>query len=119
MRVRCESLAFVSISVRATDGALEFDEQGGESNSNRAKPGFHNRIAPATGDDFLWILSLFVQRKYLALSESEMTHIKPGYRVALRLPGMTGGACIALARYDGGWSYRCSQPSSFRACAYI
>jgi hypothetical protein len=48
------------------DGALEFGEQGRESNSNKAKTSFHNRIAPESGDDFLWVLSLFVQRKYLA-----------------------------------------------------
>ena len=58
------------------DGALEFDEHGRESNSNKAKTGFDNRLAPATGDDFLWVLSLFVQRKYLALSESENTPFK-------------------------------------------
>ena len=53
------------------DGALEFDEHGRESNSNKANNGFHNKIAPASGDSFLWVLSLSVQRKYLASSRSE------------------------------------------------
>ena len=34
------------------DGALEFDEQGRESNSNKAKTGFLNKIALATGKHF-------------------------------------------------------------------
>jgi len=55
------------------DGALEFDEQGRESNSNMANNGFHNQVAPASGDSFLWVLSLSVQRKYLASSGSEIT----------------------------------------------
>jgi hypothetical protein len=42
------------------DGALEFDEQGRESNSNKAKASFHNMVAPVSGDSFLWVLSLSV-----------------------------------------------------------
>ena len=42
VRVRCESWLFEFIKERAMDGALEFDEHGRESNSNKAKTGFHN-----------------------------------------------------------------------------
>jgi hypothetical protein len=39
------------------DGALEFDEQGSESNSNKANNGFLNSVAPASGEAFLCLLS--------------------------------------------------------------
>jgi len=42
VRVRWESRLFVFLQERAMDGALEFDEHGRESNSNKAKTGFHN-----------------------------------------------------------------------------
>ena len=55
------------------DGALEFDEHGRESNSNKAKTGFHNTIAHASGGSFLWVLSLSAQRKYLVPGGNEKT----------------------------------------------
>jgi hypothetical protein len=63
--VRWGSRLFVQNKVRATDGALEFVEQGCESNSNRARTGLANTVAPTSGDSFLWVLSLSAQRKYL------------------------------------------------------
>ena len=44
------------------DGALEFDEQGRESNSNKANNGFHNKIAPAAGGRFS-LPTFFVRTK--------------------------------------------------------
>jgi len=55
------------------DGEPGFAEHGSESKPERAKKTKNSLLTPTTGDDFLWILSLFVQRKYLALSESEKT----------------------------------------------
>ena len=52
MRVRWESRLFVLIKERAMDGALEFDKQGRESNSNKANTGFHNKFASARGTIF-------------------------------------------------------------------
>ena len=74
MRVRWESRLFVFLQERAMDGALEFDEHGRESNSNKAKTGFHNTIAHASGGSFLWVLSLSVQRKYLFPGGNEKPH---------------------------------------------
>jgi hypothetical protein len=68
------------------DGALEFDEHGRESNSHRANNGILNTLAPATEGSFLWILSLSVQRKYLAFGESEKTHLKINKIHPLRHP---------------------------------
>jgi hypothetical protein len=37
----------------------------------QGKTGFSNMFAPASGDSFLWVLSLSVQRKYLVPSGNE------------------------------------------------
>jgi len=52
VQVRCEDRLFGSIKERAMDGALEFDEHGRESNSNKANTGFHNRLHTQRGEHF-------------------------------------------------------------------
>ena len=53
------------------DGEPGFAEQGCESKPDKAKKHKNSLVTPATGDDFLWILYLFVQRKYLVPSGNE------------------------------------------------
>ena len=55
------------------DGEPGFAEHGSESKPVRAKKQKNSLVTPATGDDFLWILSLLVQRKYLVPSGNEKT----------------------------------------------
>ncbi|MGD8785301.1 MAG: hypothetical protein PVG75_12735 [Thioalkalispiraceae bacterium] len=75
MRVRWESWLFVlnqtarhgegETGGRETGlghGALEFDEHGRESNSNKAKTGFPNTLAPASGERFS-LTTFFVRTK--------------------------------------------------------
>jgi hypothetical protein len=72
VRVRWEGRLFELIKERAMDGALEFAEQGCESNSNQAKTGFSNMIAHATGEAFLCLLSC-CDKKVGRLSEAKHT----------------------------------------------
>jgi hypothetical protein len=56
---------------RAMDGEPGFAEHGCESKPDKAKKQKNSLVTPATGDSFLWVLSLSAQRKYLASSGSE------------------------------------------------